>query len=226
MLGLDSVIEVVHGRAEEVRLGQQVDVLISELIGSLVDDEGMSEILTSFCSAHRQDLAPDIRYVPEEVVLFGQVVAGSDGEDVTTRAGEEAAAGLRAALAGELRVLTNLEGLTMAGEPFQLLWVDGAGGRRGGRDEVVSGFDPAWLSGLPATMACWFEARLAEGVRLDSRGNSKVSTSWGWPLVPLASDLAPTPDPAEDLELSFSLKASRVGDLNVEARLDYAASAR
>jgi hypothetical protein len=219
LLGLDRVIEVVHGRAEDVRLRHSVDVVISELIGDLVDDEGMSQVLTSFRAAHRKHLRSEVRFIPEEVVLFGQVVEAGDGAALDDEVDEEAETAFQRALAGELRVLTHLEGLTTFGQPVRLLHVDGTGRRSGGRGEPVADFDATGLSVSPRAMACWFEAVLAEGVRLDSRGNSHVRTSWGLPLVPVVSDAAVDEVLPGDLELSFRLDRTKGGDLNVEARL-------
>lgn len=218
MLGLDEVVEVVNGLAEEVRLPDRIDVVISEVIGSLADDEGMSQILTAFCDAHRERLAADVRFVPEDVVLFGQLVESDEGREPASRAEKEAALAFRRAAQGELLILTGLGGLKTVGEPFRLLSVTGEGAREGGRGEDVVDFTAAGIQGLPRAMACWFEATLADGVSLDSRGDSRVSTSWGWALVPLSSEAAPQ-GRLEDLKLSFRLRRRRGRKLQVEATL-------
>ncbi|MDH3403814.1 MAG: 50S ribosomal protein L11 methyltransferase [Acidobacteriota bacterium] len=220
-LGLDEVIEIVNGRVEDVRLDREVDVVVSELIGDLVDDEGMSGIMAAFLAAQGRHLAPDVRLIPLETVLFGQVVEVPEDREPTSRGEKEAVACFECVLAGEPRVLTRLGGLTTVGEPFRLLSVDAHGVRSGGMGELVEGFSAAGSSSLPRVMACWFDACLAEGVHLDSRGTSKVSSSWGWPLVPLLSDPATAKTPRDDLQLTFSLDGVNhdIGSPVVEARL-------
>ena len=226
LLGWDGVIEVVPGRAEAVRLEDRVDVVISELIGDLADDEGMSRVLSGFCAAHGERLAPGARFLPEEVSLFGRFVAGSEATGMMRGDDEELAAAMGRVLAGELRVLTHLDGVRTVGEPFRLLRVDGRGGRRGGRGEAVARFAAARPAELPRAMVCWFEARLADGVHLDSRGDGGVRTSWGLPLVPLVRDPTLARAGSAAAELRFALDRDERGELEVEARWVAAAAPR
>ncbi len=219
LLGLDRVIEVVHARVEEVRLEEPVDVVISELIGDLLDDEDMSRILSAFCAANSSCLGPGVRWIPEETLLFGQLVEIGEVESAVGEAQAEAADAYHRARSGEVRVLIHLEGLPTLGEPFELLRVDAVGGRIGGDGEPVSGFPAAKLPAGRRAMLCWFETRLAEGVYLDSRGNSRVRTSWGLPLVPLRSDPGVEGLSSADLELRFRLDRAESGDLEVDAGL-------
>ena len=84
--------------------------------------------------------------------------------------------------------------------------------------EAVARLHHVGLEAPPRAMVCWFEASLAEGVELDSRGDSKVRTSWGLPLVPLAGPEAEGGQLA-DLVLRFRLDGGGDSELSVEAVL-------
>lgn len=218
LLGLGEIIEVVHGRAEKTRLAEPIDVVMSELIGDLADDEAMSRVLAEFCAAHGSLLSATTRFVPEEVVLWGRLVAGADAAGMTLADDDELTEAMERALDGELRVLTHLGGVRFAGEPFELLRVGADGRRTGGEGGPVPGFSAAGLEAAPRAMACWFEATLAPKIRLDSRGDSRARTSWGLPLVPLTCGGGAGGARPEELGLSFLLDR-RADDLVVEARL-------
>lgn len=174
------------GDATDITLPEPVDLVVSELIGTIGNDESMTEILPNFC---RTNLKPDGRTCPGEIRVLGALCQWTpcmpfhkpDLPPATDNAPPD----------GDFTyfIETDPKTLTLL-QPPQLLSVFDSVGRC---TQGVHWQIPAIETKGPANaLAVWFEADLAPGILLDT-GLQAPRNNWGIGIF------TPTPLVAEAL---------------------------
>ncbi|NQT39792.1 MAG: 50S ribosomal protein L11 methyltransferase [Planctomycetes bacterium] len=185
--GLSDQIQVIHGRADEVRLDQKVDLIVSEWLGSAAFVEGM---LHAVLDARDQNLAPAGRMLPSGVrvliaPLDDPILYDSEGpgfwrqpiDDLDFSSLQEAE--LLQGRTTQIRIeppavlapgqaLLELDLLTASVED---VWFEGQLAFVPARDGVLNGF------------GVWFEAELSPSVLLDT-GPFSPETHWSQTYLP------------------------------------------
>lgn len=158
--------------ATTISLSQPVDLVVSELIGVLGDNELMSTILGAFCA---RNLKPDGRSCPNRVDVWGALCLWTPG--AAQRAAHHSAMSTYAYPPGELRYHLETEWgrVHLAQDPVLLLSVDGRGVRHG---DPVWSLPPLQGGAVANAFAVWFRAELVPGVTLDT-GPGGDRTAWG-----------------------------------------------
>lgn len=151
--GVEDRLVVVRGRAQEVRLPERADVVVGEMLGHAIFDEGLLDV---YADARRRHLRPGGRMIPSRVRVMGAPASSS---------------GLRAWDYG-----VRLDALrSMALHTF---WPSGSLRLRGpgrvmarvrlGASRLPLTLGGRWRTSGADGLAIWFEADLAPGVRLSS----------------------------------------------------------
>lgn len=178
-------IEVMEIDAAEARLPQKVDVVISELIGGLLFDEGAVPVLKGFRDANCH---AGTRFLPKEYELWAQpAFVGGPQSGATTAQWREDMDGLGVRLPGDGVYWSegDPEAVKVVGRPLLLFR---------GRLEVLS--EPPtmraeWEVGRLAKnvggrfgVAIWFKAHFGNSIVLKTGPDSKAN-SWGTTFLPL-----------------------------------------
>lgn len=179
--GLGDRVQIVHGRADELRLEQKANVIISEWLGNFAFVEGM---LDTVVAARENNLAPQGRMMPAKVrvllaPLDDPLMFNSEGpgfwrrpihgldfrhlQEVEFSQGRTVQIQLQpAAMLAHAQPLIELELTTATSDDA---WAEGRLSFVATRDGVLNGF------------AAWFEADLSENVTLDT-GPRSPETHW------------------------------------------------
>lgn len=169
-------IEYILGDAREVKYREKFDVVVSEIIGSLGDDEGMSEILWEFS---RNNLRTEGLCCPQCVHVFGSPCQWTpEGkidffDDTSGRAFRG------------YHLEFNPKTIRLVGQSKQLFDIPGRG--YPAAEYCWSHIFDSGRSDINA-YAVWFKATLAEDVFLQSGPQSKMS-SWGTAIIPIDNNL-------------------------------------
>ena len=179
--GLSDQIQVIHGRADEVQLGQKVDLIISEWLGSAAFVEGM---LHAVLNARDQHLAPTGRMLPSKVrvliaPLDDPILYNTEGpgfwreriDDLDFSSLQEAellqgrTVQIRVEPAAVLAPGQAILELDLLSASVEDAWFEGQLAFVPSRDGVLNGF------------CVWFEAELSPSVTLDT-GPFSPETHW------------------------------------------------
>jgi len=163
--GVADRLTVIRGRAKDVRLPERVDVVVTEMLGMFVFDEGLLELASD---ARRRFLRKDGRIIPSHVRVMAAPAAAPPGRRWSYGVRLEAARAFsihtptvykRPRLRGAAKVLAEAE-VGRASLPLEVA----------GRWRVPSA----------EGMAVWFDADLSPSVRL----NSLKGTHWAPMFIP------------------------------------------
>jgi precorrin-6B methylase 2 len=169
--GVEDRLRVVRGKAEEVRLPERADVVVSETLGNAVFDEGILELLWD---ARRRHLKPGGRLIPASV--RGMAAPASTPEAAGAWAYGVRLEGVRALAR---HAWWSPEKLRLRGAPRPL------GEASPGRDRLPLEWKGRWRTRGADGLALWFEARLSPSVRL----NSLRAKSWRPTFFPVPGRL-------------------------------------
>jgi protein arginine N-methyltransferase 1 len=169
--GMEDRLVVLRGASEEVRLPERADLVVSEMLGNAVFNEGLLEL---FRDARRRHLKPRGRMIPSSVRVM-------------------AAPATTPERAGPWNYGVRLEGLRALARHVQ--WVPRRITLRGearpigefemGRDRLPVEMQGRWWTRGAEGLALWFDAQLSPSVRLSSlRG-----THWGPTFFPATDPL-------------------------------------
>lgn len=187
--GMSDRIDVIHGRADDLQLDQEVDVIVSEWLGHAAFTEGM---LPAVLDARDHNLAPNGRMLPSRVRLLiapldDPILYNGEGPgfwrdrihdlDLSSLQAIELLQGrvaqLKVEQAGLLapgQAIVDIDLLTASAEEVrfkgQLEFVPA-------RDGVLNGF------------CMWFEAELSPSVTLDT-GPNCPETHWAQSYMPFS----------------------------------------
>ena len=164
-------IEYLNADARALVLPQKVDLVVSEFIGVLGDDEDMSGILSAFCPAN---LRPGGKVCPLGLDVFAAVCLWRPVRELQVP--EEFKKPLPQPRENELGFYleTDWNTIQILQEPQRILSVDGFGEREEGcgwsitAADVVDPFN---------AIAVWFQAQLSPSAVLDT-GPKGVRTHW------------------------------------------------
>lgn len=157
--GVEDRLVIVRGRSQDVRLPERVDVVVSEMLGHAVFDEGLLDL---FWDARRRFLKPGGRLIPSRVrVLAAPAAAPRQGrwnygvklEALRALARHSFYVPERVRLRAPARVLREV---------------------RVGRDRPPLELAGKWKTRNAGGVAVWFDADLSPSVRL----NSLKGTHW------------------------------------------------
>jgi protein arginine N-methyltransferase 1 len=184
-------VEVLHARSQEVELPERANVLITETLGNLGFDE---QILQSVLDARTRLLAGGARLIPARIALVAAPVDAADvhGREVgfwnATRYAIDFSL-VRTFAANQVRII-DLKEWEILAPAAQLLEVDLA--TVDSSDVAGSGRFTAARDGRMHGFGAWFDATLADGVRLSNEPPLRTP-NWRQALLPLDDgvDVAP-----------------------------------
>ncbi|MFM2043763.1 MAG: hypothetical protein RLY86_2339 [Pseudomonadota bacterium] len=182
--GMADRIEVVAGDAATLDIGQQVDMVICEMIGSFGPECGIERAMGAFCARH---LKPEGTTIPRTLstclapVAFDGELSGLWWED--SHGFDLSSAGMHLG-GGSARYVSPARPWDQLSAPATLETLSfGAAGveRDGDRTARFTVNQPARLEGFLG----WFEADLGNGIRLSSRIRQADSSwkLWCWPIT-------------------------------------------
>jgi|APGre2960657444_1045066.scaffolds.fasta_scaffold01283_12 2-polyprenyl-3-methyl-5-hydroxy-6-metoxy-1,4-benzoquinol methylase len=212
--GFENVISVLHGRAEEVELPEQVDVLVSEWVGFHLLHESM---LDSVVSARARWLKPDGLMLPSEARVFAAPVnmdawatehfqfwTSVDGFDLSAFVPHVAAAAVQEPL------VTLVEASQLLAPPCRAASIDCATVSIGELSETggLCRFR-ASRSGIVHGYALWFELTFPGCDAVLSNAPGQPPTHWKQTVVLLPEMLMATAE-VTTLDCSLVLRKDRL----------------
>lgn len=167
-------IEYIIGDATNIILDTKVDVMISEFIGGLGDDEGFTSIVSPFS---KNNLKNSGIACPKEVNLFAQFAIWKKDKKIP----------LPGFLANDDITLkstyfyeSNINNIEILGSPKKIHKIDGLG--------LSNNLEHWYLDqgniSSANSIVVWFEAILSENVMLTNKPGS-TPTTWGYAIIPL-----------------------------------------
>ena len=169
--------EYILGDGRDVRCREFVDVVVSELIGGVGDDENMSEILWQ-CT--ERNLRPGGRVCPQRVEVVGAACYWLPEDDIKIHRTVDEVKSSRGYF-----LEYNPARVKILEEPRTLFEIPGRGSPNCHFSWKMKIFTETLR---PNGFAVWFRAKLAEEVWLTNNPNGK-RTSWGLAVVPLYQEV-------------------------------------
>jgi hypothetical protein len=179
-------VEVLHARSQDVELPERATVLITETLGNLGFDE---QILPAVLDARQRLLTTDARIVPARVALLAAPVDAARVHEREVAFWSAPRYGIdfslvRTFAVNQVRIIEIDDTLAPAARlvemdlaTVQSPAIEGAARFTIARDGVMHGF------------AAWFDATLAEGVRVSNEPPLKTP-NWRQALLPLDDGVA------------------------------------
>jgi SAM-dependent methyltransferase len=179
-------VDVLHARSQDVGLPEPASVLVTETLGNLGFDE---QILASVLDARQRLLTPDARIIPARVALFAAPVDAARVYEREVASWSAPRYGVDFALvrtfaANQVRIVDIDDTLAPAARLVEIDLataqspaVEGAARFSIARDGVMHGF------------AGWFDATLADGIRISNEPPLKTP-NWRQALLPLDAAVA------------------------------------
>lgn len=209
--GLGNRIVFHNADSRLCTLPEKVDVVVSELIGHLAFEEGMVE---SLFDARDRFLIPGGRTIPERVDLKVALVEENEiypkcidcwkpikGVDYSFMREDS----LRAFY------ITSLNDRSLLSEPATFFTVDFIKGEKPATQEKKSKQFSLLRSGEVNGICFWFDALLADGVRLSSGPWSR--THWKQCFAPLSKPIPVTTDDRVSVNISMKLRMEKDNDV-------------
>lgn len=174
LLAAESKIELVRARIEDVRT-EPCDLVIHELMGGRLFDEGLASALRSFTENNGWCASRSTTYIPDHFSLFARFVHVDPDERLSTHFKESTGGKTITAASNPLIWATSIKDIRLASPWFMLAevgarsvstWPEGALART----DITS----------EANAVLWgFVAHLTDEVILDSRLGETAGTTWG-----------------------------------------------
>ncbi len=164
-------IDYIAGDAKSLTLGEKVDLVVSDIVGTFGDDEGMSETLPAFC---RNNAKPAARLCPVRVTVHGALCRWHSSSELPELLEPQRPLVDYAASEFTCYRETDPATISLCHAPVVLADFDGTATNR----LPASWTFPAVPSGCPCTaIAVWVRVELARGIVIDA-GPAGERTMW------------------------------------------------
>jgi precorrin-6B methylase 2 len=204
-------IVVLHGDASAVELPEKVDVVISELMGGLVFDEDIVEVLSPFKRTNAKERCV---FIPSSLDVWAQPILVSElngSEEISSiLASDFEAFGVTIPDQPKYWAILDPHVVTLLEQPKRVFFGSPQDLKEPPMLSATWNFAAAMANPRKRLgVAVWFDAEMSDGVRFGN-GPSTLPTSWGVTVVPVDDTELVTPSSKVRINLNIEAVGERV----------------